>query len=220
MQDSLDSRDQSINSPMESAQECWSSDPTCHKALKQQNNEHTTEAQSDTKPSGSLKSDDASSKQSKLGSEAQSDTKPLGSLKSDDASSKQSKLGGEAQSDTKPLGSLKSDDASSKQSKLGGEAQSDTKPLGSLKSDNASSKQSKLGGEAQSDTKLSGSLESDDTSLKQSRVEAGEPTAKNKRRSVLDSMSKLVRKITPSKKKRKDEENLDARGSSVKSKQF
>lgn len=142
VQDSLDSRDQSISSPMESAQECRSSDPTCHNALKQQSNEDATEAQSDTKPFGSLKSDDAPSKQSKLGGEAQSDIKP------------------------------------------------------------------------------SGSLESDNTSLKQSRLEADEPTAKNKRRSVLDSMSKLVRRITPSKKKRKDEQNQDAGGSSVKSKQF
>ena len=142
VQDSFDSYDQSISSPMESAQECWSSGPTCHDALKQRSNEDDTEAQSDTKP------------------------------------------------------------------------------FGSLKNDNSSLKQSELGGEAQSDTESSGSLESDDASLKQNRLEASEPTAEKKQHSVLDSMSKLVRKVTPSKQKRKDEQNPDVGGSSVKSKLF
>ena len=175
LQDSIDSHDKSTSSPMESAQECWlSSDPAHQNALKQQSNEDDNEAQSDTKSSGSLENDDASLKQSELG---ESDTKPF---ESDDSSLKQGELA------------------------IGGEAQSDTKPsTGSLESDDSSLKENEPGGEA---TKLSGSLESDhdNTSLKQSRLEAGEPTAKKKRRSILDSMSKLVKKITPSKQKRKD----------------
>ena len=180
LQDSVDpdSQDKFTSSPMESAQECWlGSDPAHQNALKQQSNEDDTEAQSDTKSStGSLQIDDASLKQSELG---ESDTKPPES-EDIDSSLKQSDLA---------IG----DDH---------EAQSDTKLSDSLENDDSLLKQNELGGEAQSD--LSGSLESDDASLKQSKVEAGESTAKKKRRSVLDSISKLARKITRSKQKRKD----------------
>ena len=175
VQDSFDSCDQSISLPMESAQGCLSSDPTCHNALKQQSNEDDTEAQSDTKSStGSLQIDDASLKQSELG---ESDTKPPES-EDIDSSQKQSDLA------------------------IGDEAQSDTKLSDSLENDDSLLKQNELEGDAQSD--LSGSLESDDASLKQSKVEAGEPTAKKKRRSVLDSISKVARKMTRSKQKNKD----------------
>ena len=157
-----------------------------------------------TKLSGSLES-----KQSKLGDEAQSDNKPsssLGndaslkpsnednsssSLESEDSSLKRNKC------DDKPSGSLKSDDSLLKQSKLGGEAKSNTKPSGSQENDDASLKQSGMEDMAQQ----SSSLESDGASLKQS---TGEQTAKKKRRGVLDSMSKLVKKIIPFKQRGKD----------------
>ena len=197
MQDSADLHDEFVSSTMESAQEHWLNfDPALQNVLKQQNNDDDTKVQSEIKlekealsdePSGSTESDNALLKQSELKDEAPSDTKPCGSVESKDALLKRIKLGGEV-----PCNNKLKDHNLLKQSKLGGVCgtQSDNKLSDSMeRGDNSL----KLGSEAQSDTKL-GSVENDDTLLKHS-LEAGQPTAKPKLHSSLDTVqSKNLKK--------------------------
>ena len=100
VQDPFDLHDKSISLPMESSQESWPNfNPANQTALKQHSNEDDTRAQSesglkveassDNKLSGSMERDDASLKQSKLGSGVQSHAKPFGSLETNNVSMKQ-----------------------------------------------------------------------------------------------------------------------------------
>ena len=105
-----------------------------------------------------------------------------------------------SRSDNKPPGSMGTGDASLKQSELRDEAPSENKPLGSMESENDSLKL--VGGDAKQS-------ESDDALLKQSSVEAGESTAKKKQRNkFLNSLDKLVKKITPPKWKIKSKHDI------------
>jgi hypothetical protein len=105
MHQSANLHDKSTSSPIvESAQECrLNSDPAHQNALRQQINEGDTEAQSESKLEGD---------------EAPSDKKPSGSMESEDAWLKQSKLGDETQSDTQQSSSLERDNTLLKHSSL------------------------------------------------------------------------------------------------------
>ena len=202
MQDSADLYDESVSSTMKSAQGRWlNSNPAHQNVLKQQSNEDSTEAQSESdlenhalsnyKPFGSIESEIALLKQSKLEDGALSDNKLSGSMETEDDSLKQSKLGGGLQPDNKLSGSLESDDASLKQSEL------DSKLPSSLERKDDSLK---LGGGTQPDNKQSSSLESDNVSLKKGNLEAGQPTANKSLHSGSDSVPSehiYMKKVTP-----------------------
>ena len=101
MQDPVDLRGKPISSPMESSQGSWPNfNPANQTALKQQRSEDGTEAQSESglkveassdklSQTGSMERDDASLKQSRLGSGTQSQAKPFGSLETNNVSVEQ-----------------------------------------------------------------------------------------------------------------------------------